>query len=80
LVTRSISNRLFLPGTPEVACLCSPSQVYRRSHWKTSSSCNESMPICYGMFERMPCGILPSAWKWMEDASNTYSNYKVIVW
>jgi hypothetical protein len=34
------SDGLLPVGTPQEACLCSPSQDYRRSRGKTSSSCN----------------------------------------
>lgn len=37
LVTGSNSHGLFPVGTPEGACLCSPSQGYQRSHGKTSN-------------------------------------------
>jgi hypothetical protein len=42
LVTRSNSDGFFPMGTPGGACLCSPSQGYRRSQGKTSSSCDIS--------------------------------------
>jgi hypothetical protein len=33
------------------------------------------------MFERMPCGALPSALKWKEAAANTYCNHETpMVW
>jgi hypothetical protein len=35
-----------------------------------------SMPTCYGVFERLQCGALPSASKWTEAASSNYCNYE----
>jgi hypothetical protein len=35
-----------------------------------------SMSTYHGALERMPCGALPSAFKWTEGASNTHCNYR----
>jgi hypothetical protein len=41
----------------------------------------QSIPTCYSVFKRMPCGALPYALKWMEAASNMYCSYEApMIW
>jgi hypothetical protein len=38
-----------------------------------------SMPAYYGVFEGVPFGSLPSAWKWTKAAPNTSCNYEATI-
>jgi hypothetical protein len=68
---------------------CAPRRLAEVVVWERRSSSTQSLPgsrgktsaatadvDTYGVFERMSCGALPSAFKWMEDASNAYCNYE----
>lgn len=66
--------------TPEGARLTIHSQDYRRRRGMTPGSlCQQSMSMYEDLFERMLCGVLPSALIWAEAASNTYRNHEDLV-
>ena len=66
--------------TLEGARLTIHSQDYRRRRGMTPGSlCQRSMSMYEDSFERMLCGVLPSALIWAEAASNTYRNHENLI-
>jgi hypothetical protein len=71
----------FPVGTPEGARLCSLPRTLEDLMVRLKQLWQQFKPKCYDVFERVPCGALPSAFKLTEAAAHTYCNYEaLIVW